>query len=276
MILQILLAAIMARAAAPEGAAAAAPAQTAQVPPAPETTVFRPNWEFAVFNNGKVIPNSVCYNATGVPGMLIVAPPLGRPVFARMEDRKVLAVDPAQVRAVDEKLAVARSAYGDPIADWVTRDGVAQFTVEGTTYKVQQRPIALGKSSLPILVGSYPGYRRPMQAYTPDVASINFLSTFAQPVSIDVFFGTWCHTCEENLPKLMRVLADAGNRNLRVTFYGMPREFKSDPSATRYGVTKLPAAIISLYGRELGRIEGRPLRSYEEDLWSILLKAGNK
>ena len=252
--------------AAAEGAPAAAPAT-----PTVERT-FRPNWEFEVLLGDKPVPQAVCYNTGGVAGMLILVPEIGRPLFARMADRKVLAVNPAGVRAEGESLVVAPSAYGEPVADWLTDEGSSRFTLAKKEWTVRERPIARGRLSLPDVLDSSPGFRAPMLAYTPDEESVKFLASYPRPVELRVFFGSWCHVCEQALPGLMRVLADAKNKNLHPVFMGMPREFKAEPTAVSAHVAKLPTLIVSVQGREVGRIEGRPSDSWEKDLWRMLAR----
>src|SRR5262249_32751667 len=66
------------------------------------------------------------------------------------------------------------------------------------------------------------------------------------------------------IPRLLRVLVEAGNRNFVATFYGLPREFRQDPAAAEAGVAHVPTVIVRLARREIGRIEGEPRIAHQQ------------
>ena len=64
--------------------------------------------------------------------------------------------------------------------------------------------------------------------YSPDSASIVFLSQFRDSIHISVVFGTWCHDSKKQIPAFMKTLETANNPLITVDYIAVDKR-KNDP-----------------------------------------------
>jgi len=94
-------------------------------------------------------------------------------------------------------------------------------------------------------------------------------------LSIEIFFGTWCHDSQRELPRMMRVLDEAQFPESRVTLYALsdnPGVFKMTPDGHEHEllIHRTATVVVLRDGVEVGRLVERPSASLEEDLIAIL------
>ena len=94
-------------------------------------------------------------------------------------------------------------------------------------------------------------------------------------VSVLLFFGTWCHDSEREVPRLLKLLETAGLSDEKLTLVGLDYR-KRDPEgrAVQFGIRYTPTAIILREGVEAGRIVERPKTSLREEIIGILAESG--
>lgn len=131
----------------------------------------------------------------------------------------------------------------------------------------------VGKTSQGALFREYPAFWNSYRDYTPRQDLVEKIAAVRGAWDILVFFGTWCPDSPREVPRLLRVLDAAYNRDLRLALYGVDQEKKEGLGMSeKFGIGKVPTAIVLRDGAERGRIVERPRRSMEEDLLEILLK----
>ncbi len=97
-------------------------------------------------------------------------------------------------------------------------------------------------------------------------------------LSIEIFFGTWCHDSKREVPRVLRVLDDAQVPASRVTLYALsdnPGVFKMTPDGHEHEllVHRTATVVVLRDGVELGRLVEKPSATLEEDLVAILAKS---
>ena len=112
-------------------------------------------------------------------------------------------------------------------------------------------------------------------SYKPDPVALAELRKGLAGVSIEAYFGTWCGDSRRQIPRLLRVLNDAGFDARRLTLTGLsdrPMEFKYAPDRAelKRRVHRTPTIVLVRGGRELGRIVENPEGSLEANLRGIL------
>jgi len=89
-------------------------------------------------------------------------------------------------------------------------------------------------------------------------------------MSIDIYFGTWCHDSQREVPKLLKAL----QVNTRVTHSLIALDtHKSDPLglAKSAAVQYTPTFIIYINKREVGRVIERPQKDLISDINDMLV-----
>ena len=149
----------------------------------------------------------------------------------------------------------------------------------GDSYQILVEPhgqkILIGRISPSLLESdsSFQWYRQNYASFTPDSASIVFLSSAAKNIRFIVFGGTWCGDTKRDLPKFFKTMALAHIPDTNIELYGVDRSKKSGNGlAEKYHVTNVPTFIVFAEGKELGRIVEEPTVGIEFDLVQILRK----
>ena len=112
------------------------------------------------------------------------------------------------------------------------------------------------------------------ESYTPSSDAVVALSTSLDSVDVEVYLGTWCSDSTRDVPRLNRVLDDAGfslDRLEMIALSDRPGEFKLSPAGKDRErlLHRTPTIVISRDGREIGRIVQNPVESLEEDMLAI-------
>jgi len=143
------------------------------------------------------------------------------------------------------------------------------------TVEPQGTKIIIGKFT-PSVLDSDPAflwYPQNYDAFTPDPASIEYLSNAAKDVHFIVVCGTWCGDTKRELPKFFKVVSLAHIPGSNIELYGVDRSKKSKDGLTeQYGISRVPTIILISGGHEVGRIVESTKRGMEFDLANLLRK----
>ncbi len=131
--------------------------------------------------------------------------------------------------------------------------------------------VLLGKVSMEQLLERLEGYKARAILYEPDPEAIRQLHSYNKPLTIEIFFGSWCPDCREHLPPFIKVIQEAANPNISTIFIGVSRD-KQEPAylIQEKRVKFVPTFILYHDGDEIGRIVEHPRISIEHDLVAIL------
>jgi thiol-disulfide isomerase/thioredoxin/copper chaperone CopZ len=131
----------------------------------------------------------------------------------------------------------------------------------------------VGKTSQGNLFRDYPVFWNPYRDYNPRKDVVEKISGIRGSHDILVFFGTWCKDSISEVPKILRALDAAGNKDLKLALYGVDRSKKEGLGMSeKFNIQRVPTTIVLRDGVELGRIVEYPEKSNEEDLLKILEK----
>ena len=117
-----------------------------------------------------------------------------------------------------------------------------------------------------------------MEEYAPDKEAVQFLKNNLNKYTLFIAVGTWCGDSKDLLPKLFRVLQEAGISHDYLMMAGLDRDkttlTKEGKKAVRkYKIKLLPTfVVLDDNGHEVGRIEESVNKSVEEDLVEIIGK----
>ncbi len=138
-------------------------------------------------------------------------------------------------------------------------------------------PMLLGHCDISFLrQGSYKSwYQSGYDAYTPDTSIIHQLIELLKGKKIDLFLGTWCGDSRREVPRMMKILQQAGvdQQQIRLIFVSNEaNSYKQSPQHEETGknILRVPTLIVYEEQKEIGRIIEYPVASLEKDLLSIL------
>jgi thioredoxin 1 len=129
----------------------------------------------------------------------------------------------------------------------------------------QTPPLQLGDLSSNELLASYPTFSSPYNAFAVTSQEFTVIEQWGSDLRIDVFFGTWCHDSQREVPRLLKLLSQ--NKVVNVKLIALDYQ-KSDPQglSKSKNVKYTPTIIVYKNNREVGRIIERPKVSLLDDI----------
>ena len=111
------------------------------------------------------------------------------------------------------------------------------------------------------------------QAYDPDKAIVEELSTVWKEYRFVIFAGTWCEDTHNLLPKFYKTMLEAGISPYSIEMYGVDRQKRTLQEENKfYKIERIPTIIVMHQKREVGRIIESVKVSIESDLLTIMEK----
>ncbi len=131
-----------------------------------------------------------------------------------------------------------------------------QIRVDGFTADLKPNPPLLAWKLCDELVDHSPEYGKDAKTFPLDEASIEKLKAFKGKARVNVYFGSWCHTCSRYLGRIMRLELALADHNVDFHYYGLPRvpAMYRDAEVRRNRIRKLPSGVIYKDGRRVGLI----------------------
>ncbi len=130
------------------------------------------------------------------------------------------------------------------------------------------RPEIIGEATIEEILHHKIIFRQLVKTYQPDEAAITYLKEYSTPISVRIVFGSWCGTCRDRIPKIIKVIAKSGNSTISYSFIGVDDKISQDELQERYNVRKLPGITVIKDGVEMGTINNNV--SFENGLVSLL------
>jgi thiol-disulfide isomerase/thioredoxin len=151
-----------------------------------------------------------------------------------------------------------------------SQEAVSDFTVSTDSktghlvFKGRVTPEDLGKEP------TFKWYQKGIADYTPDPETMEYLQAHLSEYDVLVFMGTWCEDSHIMIPKLMRVLNDAGYKG-NLTMYGVERNKNTRSAESRkYDIGRIPVVILLKDGKEVGRMTENIVMTVEDDLVKVM------
>jgi thioredoxin 1 len=131
---------------------------------------------------------------------------------------------------------------------------------------------ALGEVNQKELLIKYDNFSKSYQGFTIEAEQEKQVEQWPSNLKIDVYFATWCHDSEREVPRLLKALQK--NNQIKVMLLALDYQ-KSEPNgrAKEANIKYTPTFIISLAEKEIGRIIERPKESLVGDISDMLKKS---
>jgi thiol-disulfide isomerase/thioredoxin len=215
---------------------------------------FQPIGEYTLVVDGKPVPAAEIYQNERVPAILILTSALSSPVMLTPRAGSVETVNLMKVaKQKDGSVDLLADAVLAPAGQFKTEGEKVSFTYQGKQVRLDPKPALLGVKTNADLKAYLPDYVRGARIYTPNSAAIADLKKKSTPVTVRVFFGSWCPHCRQHVPMLLRVEDEVKNPKIKFEYFGLPRDF-NDPEAKKVGIRSVPTGIVYVNGKEVGRI----------------------
>jgi len=147
---------------------------------------------------------------------------------------------------------------------------VLTFAISGcATTSEKHHDLMVGKVTTSELFISNTSFSHAFDRLEASAEEIQIIEAWPDNLTVDVYFGTWCHDSQREVPKLLKLLSY--NPKIRINLIALDYQ-KSDPlgDASSRGVKYTPTIIVMQDNIELGRIVERPKNSLILDFQALL------
>jgi len=215
---------------------------------------FQPNAEYTLVVDNKPVPAAEIYQNDKVPGILVLTSAFSSPVLLTPRSGAVETVNIMKVsKQKDGSVDLLADAVLAPAGTFKAEGDVVSFSVQGKNASLKPRPPLLGLKTNAAVKSYLPDYVRGAKNYKPNGAAVAALRKKSTPVTVRVYFGSWCPHCRQHVPMLLRVEDEVKNPKIRFEYFGLPRDFNV-PEAKKAGIHSVPTGIVYVGGKEVGRI----------------------
>lgn len=129
----------------------------------------------------------------------------------------------------------------------------------------------LGNISAAQLLEEHKAFADQYQAYQLTEEQKLQLADIKQTAHIDIYFGTWCHDSEREVPRFIKAFEQ--HPNITYTLIGLDHS-KKEPAqrAVAASVKYTPTFIVKQNDKEIGRIIEKPIKDMVYDVWLTFTK----
>ena len=129
----------------------------------------------------------------------------------------------------------------------------------------EKNDYAVGEIKQEQLLTQYDAFLENYQNFELDALQKKQIKYWPADLKVEVYFGTWCHDSEREVPHLLKALQSY--QQVNVTLIALDFN-KKDPQgrAQKMKVKYTPTFVVYLAGKEIGRIVERPNQSLVDDI----------
>ncbi len=114
-------------------------------------------------------------------------------------------------------------------------------------------------------------FKSEYKMYIPDSITVREIEYNLNDVKTTIIMGTWCSDSREQVPHFFKVMDEAGYPENDITIICVNHDKKdSSGSVDSLNIELVPTFIFYRDGKEIGRIIETPLKTMEEDLYTVL------
>lgn len=119
------------------------------------------------------------------------------------------------------------------------------------------------------LLKGYPYFAKGYQNYQLTQQQVKQMKNLPSDMSLDIYFGTWCHDSQREVPRLLKALSVNPNITAKLIALDI-RKQEPQGRAKASGVKYTPTIIVKLNGEEVGRIIERPKVDLVTDMLNFI------
>jgi thiol-disulfide isomerase/thioredoxin len=265
----ILAIAAAAAAAAVLGIFAALPAR-AKVPADNVLRDFQRIGDYVLAVNGKEVAAEI-YQSQRAAAILIISSSFPSPVLLSPGAGSAETVNLMKLnKKPDGTIDLLSDAALAPQGPIDIQEEEIRFKADGRTAELKTAPPLLGPRRIDEVTAHNPEYLPRAASYGLNPQAVAALKKEQRPVTVRIFYGSWCPHCREMVPHAIRLQQALRGARIHFEYFGLPPRFGTDPPAKQNGIKGVPTGIVFVNGREVGRITGTGWTAPESTLVAIL------
>ncbi|MBI5542119.1 MAG: thioredoxin family protein [Bacteroidia bacterium] len=114
-------------------------------------------------------------------------------------------------------------------------------------------------------------FNREAEDYKPDLDIVKQLKQFAGKYQVTVVMATWCSDSRREVPRFFKVMNMVGYSPNTIKIISVDSDkIAGELDISGLKLEKVPTFVITISGKEIGRIVETPEKTIETDLYNIL------
>jgi thiol-disulfide isomerase/thioredoxin len=251
----------------------AAPPTSAAAQRVPADNVLRDFQRFGDYVlviNGKQVPAEI-YQSQRAGAILVISssflsPVLLSPRTGTAETVNLMKIEKKPGGTVD----LLSDAVLAPQGAIDLQDEEVHFKADGISAVLAVTPPLLGPHRVDEVTAHNPEYLPRAAAYGPNASAVAALKKERRPVTVRVFYGSWCPHCREMVPHAIKLEQLLKGGRIHFEYFGLPNGFGKEPVAQQNQIKAVPTGIVYVNGKEIGRVNGNGWLAPETTLVAIL------
>lgn len=236
----------------------------------PQLRDFQRISDYVLSVNGKEVASEI-YQSQRAAALLVISSALPSPVLlspahGAAETVNLMKVQKKPDGSIDLLAGAVLAAQG-PI-DF--QEEMVGFKADGRVALLKPMPPLVGMHRVEEVEAHNPEYVPRAAAYAPNPVAVAALRKESRPVTVRIFFGSWCPHCREMVPHAIKLQEQLKGSNIHFEYYGLPPHFGNDPAARTNAISGVPTGLVYVNGKETGRLIGTSWNSPEGALLGIL------
>ena len=150
------------------------------------------------------------------------------------------------------------------------QDEEVRFKADGISAALVTTPPLLGPRRADEVTAHNPEYLPRAASYTPNPQAVAALKKEPRPVTVRIFYGSWCPHCREIVPHVIKLEQLLRGAKIHFEYFGLPPNFGKEQPAIQNNIKAVPTGIVYLGGKEIGRVADNAWTSPETALVAIL------
>lgn len=227
--------------------------------------------DYFLLVDGKQVPAEM-YQSDRPGAVLVISSGLTSPVL--LMTGTAATVKPEAIENGADGMKTLRSdAVLTPQGTFAYADQDIKFSVAGHAAILRNQSPLLGLRHADEVTAHNPEYLSSAKAYAVNGSEIATLQKEGRPVTVRVYYGSWCPHCRRLVPHALRIEQELKASKIRFEYFGLPPRFDSDPEARKVFVQSLPTGVVYVNGNEVGRLLGDQAWQSPESTLRVILAA---
>jgi thiol-disulfide isomerase/thioredoxin len=258
------------------GVVALAPAPTAgqRVPPDNVLRDFQRTGDYVLVINGRRVPAEI-YQSQRAAAYLVMSSSFLSPVLLSQglgvaQTVNLMKLNKKPDGSIDLLSDAVLSTQGAlDVRD--EQDSLeVHFKADGISAALVTTPPLLGLRRVDEVTAHNPEYLPRAASYAPSPQAVATLKKEQRPVTVRIFYGSWCPHCREMVPHAIKLEQLLKGSKIHFEYFGLPPHFGTDPPAVQNHISAVPTGIVYFAGKEIGRIANNAWLAPETTLVAIL------
>ena len=134
---------------------------------------------------------------------------------------------------------------------------------------IEHQTVTIGEVSQAQLMAKHKYFQQSFRAFQLTEMEISEIKSWPNDLHVEVYFGSWCHDSQREVPKFLKIIAQSSSLSYRLI--GLDYD-KSEPSgmAKDHQIKYTPTFVIYQHDQEIGRIIERPMVTLIADISAML------